>query len=215
MNTKETDRKFERHETSRLEAFSDGVFAIAITLLVLDLIEILKPGESKDLLTYYLQNWQPFLAFLIGFITILVCWINHHHVFIYITRVDSNLFWVNGFVLLLITFTPFPTAILAAYLGKQGSPALAIYGFNYFLISVASYCLTFYAFKKSLVRRETRRFFYHLAVLYGYSVVYTLVAFFVCFISNAAAIVLYLILFSVFAFPKEFTAFLMNRSKKK
>jgi uncharacterized membrane protein len=99
-------------ETYRLEAFSDGVFSIAITLLVLELIQFLHPQNGESLIRSYLHHWEPFLAFLIGFMTILVCWINHHHVFDYIKRTDSKLPWVNGFILLMITITPFPQPFL-------------------------------------------------------------------------------------------------------
>lgn len=77
--------------TSRLVAFSDGVFAIAITLLVLELIQILHLQSGERLLKSILHHWEPFLAFFMGFLTILVCWINHNHVFDYIKKTDSKL----------------------------------------------------------------------------------------------------------------------------
>src|SRR5215831_10516579 len=124
-------------ETSRIELFSDAVFAIAITLLVLDLIQILHSQSDDDgLLKTCLHHWQSFLAFIIGFITILVCWINHHVAFEYIKKVDVKLMWINGFLLFVVTLTPFPTAVLAEYLEKEGRTALAFFGLNYILISI-------------------------------------------------------------------------------
>jgi uncharacterized membrane protein len=190
-------------ETTRLEAVSDGVFAIAITLLVLELIQILHPQNGEHLISFYLHHWEPFLAFLIGFLTILVCWINHHHVFTYIKRSDSNLPWVNGFILLMVTFTPFPTAALAEYLGKEGNYAIAFFGFNYFMISVGSYLICAYPYRKHLIDHSDRDIFNCIKLTYGVSILYTLVAFFVCFISVPLAIVLYILLFLAFAFPKE------------
>ncbi|HMK26742.1 MAG TPA: TMEM175 family protein [Chitinophagaceae bacterium] len=201
-------------ETYRLEAFSDGVFSIAITLLVLELIQFLHPQNGESLLKSYLHHWEPFLAFLIGFLTILVCWINHHHVFDYIKRTDSKLPWVNGFILLMITITPFPTAILAEYLSTEGKLAIAIFGFNYFLIAIGSYWICAYPYNRSLIDEEDREFFNCIKLTYGYSIVYTLVAFIVCFISIPAAIILYLILFYVFAFPKDFAMKLLKRKHK-
>src|SRR4051794_35286062 len=93
-------------ETSRIELFSDAVFAIAITLLVLDLIQILHFQSENGLLKTCLHHWQSFLAFIIGFITILVCWINHHVAFEYIKKVDIKLMWINGFLLFVVTLTP-------------------------------------------------------------------------------------------------------------
>ena len=203
------------NETARLEAFSDGVFAIAITLLVLELIQILHPQKGDSLLKFYLHHWEPFLAFLIGFLTILICWINHHHVFSYIIKTDSRLPWVNGFVLLMVTFTPFPTAILAEYLGSEGKFALAIFGFNYFMIAVAAYWVCAYPYSKSLIDDKNRELFYYIKRTYAYSIVYTLLAFLVCFISIPVAIFLYLLLFYAFAFPKEFAMKLLKRKQKK
>lgn len=202
-------------ETSRLEAFSDGVFSIAITLLVLELIQFLHPQNGQSLITYYLHHWEPFLAFIIGFLTILVCWINHHHVFDYIKKTDSNLPWVNGFVLLMITITPFPTAILAEYLETEGKLAIAIFGFNYFMIAIASYWICAYSYNRHLIDEDDRELFHCIKLSYGYSIFYTLIAFGVCFISIPAAIVLYLLLFYVFAFPKKFARKFLEKKHKR
>jgi uncharacterized membrane protein len=202
-------------QTARLEAFSDGVFAIAITLLVLELISMLHPQNGESLFNFCLHHWEPLAAFLIGFLTILVCWVNHSHVFDYIKKTDSNLPWVNGFVLLMITFTPFPTAILAEYLGKESQFALAIFGFNYFMMSLASYWLCAYSYKRRLIDDDDREFFHCIKKTYVYSIFYTLFAFLVCFISVPLAIALYFLLFYVFAFPKEFATRLLKRKHRK
>jgi len=215
MNHKKYPADDRPKETARVEAFSDGVFAIAITLLVLELIQMLHPQNGEGLLKFCLHHWEPFLAFLIGFLTILVCWINHHHVFDYIKKTDSKLLWVNGFVLLMITFTPFPTAILAEYLGKESRIALAIFGFNYFMISIASYWICAYPYNKFYIDDEDRELFHCIKLSYRYSILYTFLAFLVCFIYIPAAIVLYLVLFGVFAFPKDFALRLLKRKRKK
>ena len=202
-------------ETSRLEAFSDGVFSIAITLLILELIQILHEETRGVLLKNLFQHLNSFIAFLIGFLTILVCWINHHLVMSYIKKVDSTLMWVNGFVLLVVTFTPFPTAILAGYFGKESHTALAIFGFNYFMMSLAAYSITAYAYNKHLIEKDSREIFYGYKLLYKYSIIYTFLIFLVCFISVFAAIFLCCILFIVFAYPKEFSLKLLKLKKKK
>ena len=103
----------------------------------------------------------------------------------------------------MITFTPFPTAILAEYLGSEGKFALAIFGFNYFLIAIASYWICAYPYNRRLIDDEDREFFHCVKLTYGYAIIYTLIAFLICFISIPAAIVLYLLLFYVFAFPER------------
>ncbi len=201
-------------ETARIETFSDGVFAIAITLLVLELIQILHSGHKGDPLSSYLDHWSAFLAFFIGFCTILICWINHHHVFTYIRSVDSKIMWVNGFVLLVVTFTPFPTAILAEYFTKEGNTALAIFGGNYVMMAISSYAICAYAYNHSLIDEESRIFFRAMKRTYALSIPYTLIALGVCFISIPGAICLYVILFAVFAFPREFAERLMKKNAK-
>ncbi|HUQ96412.1 MAG TPA: TMEM175 family protein [Chitinophagaceae bacterium] len=201
-------------ETTRLEAFSDGVFSIAITLLVLELIQFLHPQNSEPLLQSFKHHWQPFLAFIIGFVTILVCWINHHHAFDYINKVDGKFMWVNGFLLFMVTVTPFSTAIFAEFLKTEGKMAVAIFGFNFFLIAIAAYSICAYAYKKFLVDEASRDFFYCLKSAYAYSIAYTLVSFFICFLSIPVSILLYMLLFAVFAFPKEVATVLLKRKNR-
>lgn len=202
-------------ETSRLEAFSDGVFAIAITLLILELIEILHTQSDKGLLKLLLYHWQSFAAFGIGFLTILICWINHHVAFEYIKKIDNNLFWVNGFVLLVVTFTPFPTAILAEYFEKEPKTALALFGINYFMMSLAAYCICVYPYKKHLIEEDSRDLFAGLTLLYKYSIIYTFLIFFVCLLSVPLAIFFYCVLFVVFAYPKKSAKIIVRRKHKR
>jgi len=193
-------------ETTRIDAFSDGVFGIAITLLVLELIQILHFQTSDGLLNTLLNHWQSFLAFLIGFITILVCWINHHFAFEYIKKVDTNLMWINGFLLFVVTLTPFPTAVLAEYLEKEGGTALAVFGFNYFLISIGADGICTYAYNHALIEEEDREYYYSYKLIYRYAIFYTLIAFLLCFVSIVIPLILYAILFAAFAAPTKFAS---------
>lgn len=109
---------FERKETGRIEAFSDGVFAIAITLLVLA-IKVPKAadlGAGGSLLSALLGLWPHYLAFVTSFATIFAMWVNHHRIFTFVQRSDHFFLYWNGLLLLLITFLPFPTTLLAEYL---------------------------------------------------------------------------------------------------
>jgi len=132
------DHRGER-ETGRVEAFSDGVFAIAVTLLVLDL-KVPKPGDlgGASLLSALARQWPSFLAYLTSFATILVMWVNHHKMFSHIRRTDDRFLFLNGLLLLFVTFVPFPTALLAAYLGHPGEhTATAAYCGTFVLVSIA------------------------------------------------------------------------------
>jgi uncharacterized membrane protein len=201
--------------TTRLETFSDGVFAIAITLLVLELIQMLHLKTQENLLKTFWHNWEPFLAFFIGFVTILICWINHSYALKYIHKVDDKFMWVNGFLLFMVTLTPFPTAILAELINVDGRTALLIFGFNYIMIAFAAYFICRYAYNNFLVEKSSREYFYFIMQTYGYSIIYTIVVFFICMISIPAAIALYIFMFSIFALPKNFATFLFNRKRKK
>lgn len=96
-------------ERGRVEAFSDGVLAIVITLLVLDLRPPEKSGAMFDEL---LAQWPVYLAYLASFAYVGVIWVNHHQLFTRIAAVDSGLLWRNLALLLTTSVLPFPTAVL-------------------------------------------------------------------------------------------------------
>ncbi|WP_327141049.1 TMEM175 family protein [Nocardia sp. NBC_01327] len=112
---------------SRVEAFSDGVMAIAITLLVID---IRLPENQDDLLKQLLSLWPSYLAYLISFATIGVIWLSHHAFFARIRQVNGLLQVGNLLVLLCVAFLPFPTTVLAHHLedgGRNAGIATAFY----------------------------------------------------------------------------------------
>ena len=98
-------------ESTRVEAFSDGVFAIAITLLVLDLKA---PVTRGAVLTDLLAQWPAYVAYLASFGYIGVIWVNHHYLFTRIARVNGALLWRNLALLLAMSVLPFPTAVVAS-----------------------------------------------------------------------------------------------------
>ncbi len=115
-------------EKSRLEAFSDGVFAIAITLLVLEIVvpHLEEPGELGQAL---LDLWPSYLAYATSFLTIGIMWINHHSVFRQLGEVDHRFLFINLGLLMCISFVPFPTTLLADYAwGGDGKAAALAYG---------------------------------------------------------------------------------------
>jgi uncharacterized membrane protein len=107
-------------QTSRVEAFSDGVMAIAITLLVLD---VRLPDGDGDLWRQLLHLWPSYLAYFDSFVAIGVIWMCHHTFFSRLARVDAALRWANLALLLTVSFIPFPTAVLARHLGTPGANA--------------------------------------------------------------------------------------------
>ncbi|MFJ8153439.1 TMEM175 family protein [Streptomyces sp. NPDC094468] len=98
-------------ESGRVEAFSDGVLAIAITLLVLDLRA---PEEQRSFAGALLHQWPTYLAYLASFAYIGVIWVNHHHLFARIKLVNSGLLWRNLALLLGVSALSFPTAVVSS-----------------------------------------------------------------------------------------------------
>jgi uncharacterized membrane protein len=96
-------------ETGRVEAFSDGVFSIVITLLVLDLHV---PEQRGAMLAGLESQWPVYLAYLASFSYVGVIWVNHHQLFTRIGRVDTGLLWRNLALLFMTSVLPFPTAVL-------------------------------------------------------------------------------------------------------
>ena len=127
-------------ETGRLEAFSDGVFAVAITLLVFGL-QVPPPEtihSSRDLIGALLLHWPSYFAFFISFATILIMWVSHHSMFKLIHKSDTLFMFANGFLLLLVTIVPFPTQLVSTYLTTSAATAAcAIYAGLFMIINIA------------------------------------------------------------------------------
>ncbi|HYW45224.1 MAG TPA: TMEM175 family protein [Bryobacteraceae bacterium] len=144
-------------ETGRLEAFSDGVFAIAMTLLALELkVPHLGPDgprrASETLAAGLAAQWPGYFAFVTSFFTVLIMWVHHHIIFRLVRRADARLLFTNGLLLMLVTAVPFPTAVLAEYLTSEAAPAAcAFYCGVFVLIAVAFYLLLMAAFRRQLL----------------------------------------------------------------
>jgi uncharacterized membrane protein len=140
--------------TARLEAFSDGVFAIAITLLVLEIS--VPAGSDDDLLNALLDQWPSYLAYVVSFATIGAIWLVHTVVTEYLGSADAMLVRLNLLLLMLVSFIPFPTRLLAEYHGGDaGRVSTTIYGLNLLLTAVVVSGLWRYAVHQQLLRPDT------------------------------------------------------------
>jgi uncharacterized membrane protein len=137
-------------ETSRIEAFSDGVFAIAITLLIL---EIKIPAVSDgNLATQLARQWPSYFSFTISFAFIGIMWINHHQLFTRIRHFDHALLILNLVLLFGVCVVPFPTAVLAAHLGHSDQRAAAVlYNATYIFVALCFNMLWRYAASQKLL----------------------------------------------------------------
>ena len=191
------------NESGRVEAFSDGVIAIAITLLVL---EIRVPEvHDRGLGDALAHQWPSYAAYALTFVVIGIMWINHHAMFEQIVHVDRGLLLLNIMLLMGIAFLPFPTALVARYLreGDDGRVATAVYAFTMVLIGCGFLALWWYlsrhprllrpAFGVAGARQLLRRTVVGPS-LYG-------VSFVVALIAPIAALVVWAALAVYFMFP--------------
>ncbi len=143
---------------SRLEAFCDGVFAIAQTLLIID-IKIPSSAIISDTPDFWiaLEHIVPsILTFVLSFIVILITWVNHHAVLKLVDKSTSSFIYANGFLLLTVVFMPFPTALMGEHLlTDHAAPAVVLYNANVAVQGVAWVLLCGAALKNQLTRNET------------------------------------------------------------
>jgi uncharacterized membrane protein len=123
--------------TSRLEAFSDGVIAVAATLLVLDIV-VPKPETTPHLGHALGVNWPHYAAYVVSFVTIGIIWINHHAMISRLREADHAIMFLNNLLLLSIAVLPFATSLLATYLREAHGQGLAaaIYAGLFLLMSI-------------------------------------------------------------------------------
>lgn len=134
-------------ETGRLEAFSDGVFAVAITLLAFDLKvpHLDPPYSSSKLAAVLFDQWPSYVPFLTSFATILIMWVSHHNLFKLIRKSDTLFMFANGFLLLMVTVVPFPTGLVAEYLTTPAATAACITYAGIFVVISMAYNILWWA----------------------------------------------------------------------
>jgi uncharacterized membrane protein len=180
---------------ARAETFSDGVFAVAATVLV---FAILVPDVQDGLLaSALLAEWPSYAAYAISFLTIVVIWVNHHVVFDSMDRIDRPLRFINALLLLTVALIPFPTGVLAKYLqaGHDQQAAAFAYGLAMSAMAVAFSCFTLYArrFRRTYVPLDWIGFSFGLA-LYPLATLLTLFSYRLSLAIYAAITLFYLVL---------------------
>ena len=196
----------EEKETGRLEAFSDGVFAVAITLLVLNIKPPPDDVLSSGNFWLFLRGQLPALiAFVTSFATIGIMWINHHRLFNYIKRTDTSLMLLNLLLLLVIVFIPYPTALVAqqyALKPEMHDAALLYSATNVFLAICFNLLWRYAAFHNRLIGKDadTRAVAAISRQYLGGPLLY-LIAFGLAFVNVAASIIFLLLLALFFAIP--------------
>lgn len=202
------DEKQDEKETGRVDAFSDGVFAIAVTLLVLT-IQVPDPTTLKThtLAAALLAKWPVYLAYVISFSFILIMWINHHNMFRSIARADHWLLLLNGLLLLFITLVPFPTALLAEYLDipdrANQTTAAVVYSGLFVLIALAFNVMWWYIVRhpRLLLAHINTRLTSSITRRYRFGPILYLIALALAFVNVFASVALNVALAVFFALP--------------
>jgi TMEM175 potassium channel family protein len=140
----------------RLEALSDGVFAVAITLLALDLAVPATLHSQQHLLDAIGDEWPAYLGYVVSFATIGAIWLGHNAITDYLERADVTLLRLNLLVLLFVSFLPFPTRLLAEYVSKDTAERVAatVYGLTLLASSGVLSLLWRYSLHAGLVRPD-------------------------------------------------------------
>jgi uncharacterized membrane protein len=203
--------------TSRLEAFSDGVFAVAITLLALNLVV---PGVGELHRGYHLAaalgaQWPSYVAYALSFLTILIMWVNHHSVFRFIHRADHLFLLLNGLLLLVITAMPFGTNLLATYLGQHDphitaadrTMAQLVYSGLSLAMATVYNVMWFYAVRdeRLLDPDADQRLVQAITRQYRFGPLLYLIAFLAAFVSPELSLALCIVLAVFFALPSTVT----------
>jgi uncharacterized membrane protein len=204
------------NETNRVEAFSDGVFAIAITLLILEIKvphDVVPPATLAQALTH---QWPSYLAFVTSFFTILIMWVNHHRLFTHISRCDDRLLFYNGLLLLGVAAVPFPTALVAEYLGQAGElTAACVYNGTLIAIGICFNLLWLSASRhgRLLYEDHDRDAVRQITESYRYGPLWYVAALALGFVSVTASLLLNLALALYFALPSKTAAAISPRRR--
>ncbi len=192
-------------DTGRVEAFSDGVFAIAITLLIL---EIKVPREAEHLGSALLHQWPSFLAFLASFFTIGVMWMNHHRLFTLIEAADDTLIGLNLLLLLGVTWVPFPTALLSEHLTTHNDRVAGlVYSGSFFAISIVFQVLWQYATRAAgIIARDKGDDARRITRQYIWGPLFYLIAILLALVSGTAVLIWSALLAIYFALPPKIVA---------
>ena len=161
----------EENVNSRLEAFCDGVFAIALTLLIIDVkIPSTATINTTADLWLALRHIAPSIfAFLLSFAIILITWVNHHNGLKLVNRSTASFMYANGFLLLAVVVIPFPTSLLGEYLFTDHSaPAVILYESVMALLAIGWILITSVAMRNQLAKNETAALTIRQSNRYGY-----------------------------------------------
>ena len=149
-----SERKVNYFSKTRVESFSDGIFAVIITLLVLEIRvpQITHTSSMPELAKGLIQTVPKILSWIVSFLIVCVIWVNHHQVFEQLKLITHGIFWLNANLLLWCTLIPFPTVLMGDYISNPLS--LIVFGFILSQMAFAFYFLRVNIIKNRFVLND-------------------------------------------------------------
>jgi uncharacterized membrane protein len=204
----ENNDKMQEVPTNRVEAFSDGVFAIAITLLILQIkLPAGKIFGDTSLRSHLLKLWPEYFTYCFSFLTIGIYWANHHYIFKFYARTDHTFLVLNLFFLMSVSFLPFPTAVLGEYITdlSHKETAVTFYALGIYLPAFFWCMIWLYAsYKGRLIDNKLdKNFVRYLTWLYLISNALYLSSIIISLFSPIASVVITVVLTLLFMLPPK------------
>lgn len=203
-------------EKGRLEALTDGIMAVAMTLLVLDLKFDGSENITSDqhLLAHLFQIERTFIVYIVSFVVLGMYWIAHHLQFHFIRKVDRGILWINLTFMLLVTLVPFTTNVMMEY--ESLLVPVIMFGVNQILLSLCLLVNINYVARRPSLREESLtpevvRFIHRRLLVFSCVPALSIA---VAFISTRAALYLYMLMFVVHLFPFALDASVVRSSRQ-
>jgi uncharacterized membrane protein len=211
MIDESAEQREERKETGRLEALSDGIFAVAVTLLIFN-VHVPDPSKLSSTgplsLIFNSSAWLSMVTYVISFLTILVMWVNHHSIFQFVARIDRAFIYLNGGLLMLIVFVNYPTSLVAEFADTAGATlAAATYSATLVVMAIFYNALWLWAASghRLLARDVNKDEVDRITYQYRFGPILYLVAFALAFVNPWLSIGLNAALAIYFAFTGQIT----------
>jgi uncharacterized membrane protein len=146
----------ETRNKTRLEGLADGLFAIVMTLLVLELsVPVITGGSvNSELISKLIELWPKILIYILSFVLLGTVWENHHVMFHYVTRSDGKLAWMNIILLMFVALVPFSASLMGNYIGVK--VAAVVYGTNFLIILIMHWSMWTYIARESTLTDEVK-----------------------------------------------------------